>query len=67
LDRLQQSDPIFHMRVDVMRPTYNFEPKYRVVALTREDWTSGNGTPPSIQGVIIHKTIMLATCILTAY
>jgi hypothetical protein len=52
LGRLQQSDPIFNMRVDVMRPTYNFEPKYRVVALTREDWTSGTGTPPSIKGHI---------------
>jgi hypothetical protein len=50
LGRLQQSDPIFNMRVDVMRPTYNFEPKYRVVALTREDWTSGTGTPPSVKG-----------------
>jgi ribonuclease HI len=33
-----------------MRPTYNFELKYRVVALTREDWTSGTGTPPSVKG-----------------
>jgi hypothetical protein len=40
------------MRVDVIRPTYNFEPKYRVVVLTREDWTSGIGTPPSIKGHI---------------
>jgi hypothetical protein len=38
------------MRMDVMRPTYNFELKYRVVALTREDWTSGTGTPPSVKG-----------------
>jgi hypothetical protein len=38
------------MRVDVMRPTYNFEPRYRVVALTREDWTSGTGTPPNVKG-----------------
>jgi ribonuclease HI len=35
-----------------MRPTCNFEPKYRVVALTREDWTSGTGTPPSVKGHI---------------
>jgi hypothetical protein len=33
-----------------MRPTYNFEPKYGVVVLTREDWTSGTGTPPSVKG-----------------
>jgi len=31
LMRLQQSDPIFYMgggEVDVMRPAFNFEPKY---------------------------------------
>jgi ribonuclease HI len=50
LDRLQQSDPIFNMRVDMMRPSYNFDSKYRVVVLTREEWTSGTGTPPSIKG-----------------
>jgi hypothetical protein len=33
------------MRVNVMRPTYNFEPKYRVMVLTREDWITGTGTP----------------------
>jgi hypothetical protein len=38
LVRLQQLDPIFNMRVDVMRPTYNFEPKYRVMALTAHDF-----------------------------
>jgi hypothetical protein len=50
LVRLQQSNPIFNMRVDVMRPTYNFEPTYRVMALTREDWTTGTGTPPIVKG-----------------
>jgi hypothetical protein len=25
---LQQSDPIFNMRVDAMRTAFNFEPKY---------------------------------------
>jgi hypothetical protein len=50
LVRLQHSDPIFNMRVDVMRPTYNFKPRYRVTALTREDWTTGTGTPPSVTG-----------------
>jgi hypothetical protein len=29
-----------------MRPAYNFEPKYRVMVLTREDWTKGTVTPP---------------------
>jgi hypothetical protein len=38
------------MGVDVMRPAYNFEPKYRVTVLTREDWTTGTGTPPMIKG-----------------
>jgi hypothetical protein len=40
---LQQSDPIFNMGVNVMRPAYNFKPKYRVKMLTREDWTKGTG------------------------
>jgi hypothetical protein len=44
--RLQQSDPMFNMRVDVMRPAYSLEPKYRVTALTREDWTACPGDPP---------------------
>jgi hypothetical protein len=52
LVQLQQSDPIFNMAVDVMRPAYNFEPKYRVTMLTREDWTKGTGTPPVAKGLI---------------
>jgi len=28
-----------------MRPAFNFEPKYSVITLTREDWTKGTGTP----------------------
>jgi hypothetical protein len=35
--RLPQSDPIFNMGVDVMRPAYNFELKYMVTMLNRED------------------------------
>jgi hypothetical protein len=50
LVQLQHSDPIFNMRVDVMRPAYNFEPKYRVTALTREDWTTSTRTPPIVKG-----------------
>jgi hypothetical protein len=38
LVRLQQSGPIFNIRVDVMRPAYNLEPKYRVTLLAREDY-----------------------------
>jgi hypothetical protein len=38
------------MRADVMRPAYNFEPKYRVELLSRKDWTIGTGTPPIVKG-----------------
>jgi hypothetical protein len=48
LMRLQQSD----MGVDVMRPAFNFEPKYRVTMLTREEWTKGTGTPPVVKGPV---------------
>ena len=34
-----------------MRPAFNFEPKYRVTMLTREDWTEGTGTPP-VKGLV---------------
>jgi len=44
LIRLQQPDPIFNMGVDVMRPAFNFEPKYRVTNLSRENWTKEIGT-----------------------
>jgi hypothetical protein len=47
---LQRSGPIFNIGVDVMRPAFNFEPKYRVIMLTREDWTKGTGTPPVVKG-----------------
>jgi len=40
------------MGVDAMRPTFNFEPKYRVTMLTREDWTRGTGTPPVVKGLV---------------
>ena len=52
LMKLQQSDLIFNMAVDVMRPAFNFEPKYRVTMLTREEWTKGTGTPPVVKGLI---------------
>jgi hypothetical protein len=35
-----------------MRLTYNSEPKYRVVMLTREEWTKGPGSPPVVKGLI---------------
>ena len=34
-----------NMGVDVMRPAFNLEPKYRVTMLNREDWTGGTGAP----------------------
>jgi len=54
LTRLQKSDPIFNMRVDVMKPVFNLEPKCRVTTrmLTREEWTRGPGTPPAVKGLI---------------
>ena len=50
--RLKQSDPIFNMGVDVMRPAFNLEAKYRVTMLTREYWTRGSGSPPEIKGLV---------------
>jgi len=44
--RLQQSDPIFNMGIDVIRSAFNFEPK------NREEWTRGTGTPPVIKGLV---------------
>jgi ribonuclease HI len=40
------------MGVDVMRPAFNLEPKYRVTILTREEWTSGTGAPPIVKGLV---------------
>jgi hypothetical protein len=50
--RLQQSDPIFNIEVEVVRPAFNFEPKYRVTMLTREDWTKGTCAPPAVKGLV---------------
>jgi len=35
LTQLQKSDPIFNMGVDVMKPVFNLEPKYRDTMLTK--------------------------------
>jgi len=40
------------MGVDVRRPAFNLEPKYRVTMLTREEWNRGPGTPPEVQGLL---------------
>jgi len=50
--RLQESDPILNMGVDVMRLAINFEPKYKVTMLTRAEWTRGTGTPPAVKGLV---------------
>jgi hypothetical protein len=52
LIRLQETDPIFNMRVDATRPVYNLEPKYRVPMSAREDWTGNPGTPPVVKGLV---------------
>jgi hypothetical protein len=52
LKRLQKSDPIFSMGNDIMRPAYNFEPKYRVTLLTTEEWTKGTGPRPVVKGLV---------------
>jgi len=35
-----------------MRPSFKFEPKYRVTMLTREDLTKGTGAPPAVKGLV---------------
>jgi len=40
------------MGVDVIRPAFNLEPKYRVTMLTREGWTKGTDGPPAVKGPI---------------
>ena len=52
MTRLQKTDPIFNMRVDIMKPVFNLEPKYRVTMLTSEDWTRGPRTPPMVKGLV---------------
>jgi hypothetical protein len=52
LTRLQKSEPVFNMGVDVMKSVFNLEPKYRVTMLTREEWTRGPGTPPAVKGLV---------------
>jgi len=40
------------MGVDVMKPVFNLEPKYRVTMLIREEWTGGPGTPPAVKVLV---------------
>jgi hypothetical protein len=43
------------MGVDVMRPAFNLEPKYRVTMLTREEWTRRPGTFSVVKGLVWFK------------
>jgi hypothetical protein len=45
LTQLQKSDPIYNTGVDIMKPVFNLEPKYRVTMLTRQEWTRSPRTP----------------------
>jgi hypothetical protein len=49
-NRLQKSEHIFNMGVNVMRPVFNLESKYRVTMLTRAEWTKGHGTTLAVKG-----------------
>jgi hypothetical protein len=40
------------MGVEVMKPVFNLEPKYRVTMLTRENSTRGPGTPTAVKGLV---------------
>jgi hypothetical protein len=50
--QLQKLDPIFNMGVNVIRPAFNLEPKYRDTMLTTEEWTMGPRTPPAVKGLV---------------
>ena len=52
LMQLRQQDPIFNMGVDVMRPAFKLEPKYRVTMLMGEDWMKATGAPPAVKGLV---------------
>ena len=52
LPRLQKSDPIFNMRVDIMKQVFNLKPKYMVTMLTREEWARGPRTLPMVKGLV---------------
>jgi len=35
-----------------MWPAFNLEPQYRVIMLTREDWTKATDAPPGVKGLV---------------
>jgi hypothetical protein len=40
----------------MLRPAFNFEPNYRVMILTKEEWTRGTGTPAAVRLRLIWFT-----------
>jgi hypothetical protein len=43
---------IFSMGNNFMMPACNFEPRYRVIMQTREQWTKGLGPPYAVKGFV---------------
>lgn len=52
LMRLQRSDPVFNMGVDIMKPAFKLECKYGVTMQTKEEWSRGPATPV-VQGLVL--------------
>jgi hypothetical protein len=50
IDVASEVGPIFIVWFDVMKPVYNFHPKYRITMLTTETWTTGPETRPAVRG-----------------
>jgi len=57
LTRLQKSDPIFNMGVDVKKPVFNLEPKYRVRMINRGEWARGPWTPPAVKRLVLFTDV----------
>ena len=54
MTRTEKSDTIFNMGVDVMKPVFNLEPKYRVTVLTHWHTQTSLRRPGSL-GPLIHS------------
>jgi len=52
LMRLQMSDPLFNMSLSLCGLHNNFEPKYGVNKLIREDWTKGTSSLTAVKGLV---------------
>ena len=60
LMRLQRSHPLFNIGVDIMKPTFNLERKYRITMLTGEEWTRGSATPV-VKGLVCFNDVSWTT------